>query len=391
VIINALIKKGIVPYDQMGAISATLLENPRIRESICKRLQFLFVDEFQDVDTTQLRVFESIRQEGRTVMFAVGDPEQYISSFTYGQRSISSPKYLKIPFFRFSEKANRSEWSENHRSCSEIVNFTNNFHSHLTQQSSSGSRGSPRVFILPETTMPEIVERFRTISDKEYCGQQAITRLYLGFANTTYDEVREQYGLVSVSHSSVSHRSALSETLDVITKLLCMSQTRIRDLWGLNLLEWRKLGISILRQLRSGEISSQEQVEKMVDAALPGQVERKYTTTSEIAALLEIIRSDSDRYENERCSSIHRAKGLEADAVLVVARTPSELCKWIQTDGLRRADDTTDSCRIGFVAFSRAKEVLCIACKKVIPDETKKLLSELGAMVIAEMSPREQK
>jgi DNA helicase-2/ATP-dependent DNA helicase PcrA len=239
--------------------------------------------------------------------------------------------------------------------------------------------------------MPEIVERFRDISEKQHCGKQTITRLYLGLANATYDDVREQYGLVSVSNSSVSHRSALSDTLDVVAKLLGMSQTRIRDLWGLNILEWRKLGIRVLRQLRSGEITTQEQVQNFVDAALPaaGQVERKYTPTSEIAALLDIIRSDSCRNESERCSSIHKAKGLEADAVLVVARTASELCKWIETDESRRADDGTDSCRVGFVAFSRAKEVLCIACKKAIPDETKQLLSELGAMVISEVSRTE--
>ena len=182
----------------------------------------------------------------------------------------------------------------------------------------------------------------------------------------------------------MSHRSALSDTLDVVAKLLGMNQTRVRDLWSLNTLEWRKLGIGVLRQLRSGGITTQEQVEKFVDAALPaaGQVERKYTPTSEIAALLDFIRSDSCRHENERCSSIHKAKGLEADAVLVVARTVAELCKWIETDGSRRAEDGTDSCRVGFVAFSRAKDVLCIACKKAIPDETKQLLTEYGATVI---------
>ncbi len=389
VIINALIKKGVVPYDQMGAISAALIDKPHIRKSIGKRVQFLFVDEFQDVDTTQLRVFEGMRQEGRTSMFAVGDPEQYISSFTYGQRCVVSPKYLKIPFFRFAEKANRSEWSENHRSCSEIVSFTNNFHSQLTQQSVSGSRGCPRVFVLPETAMPEIVERFRDISDTQHIGSQTITRLYLGLANATFDDVREQYGLVSVSNSSVSNRSALSDTLDVVAKLLGMSQNRIRDLWGLSILEWRKVGIQLLRQLRSGGITTYEQVEKFVYAVLPdaGQTERKYIAPSEIAALLEIVRTDSCRNENEKCSSIHKAKGLEADAVLVVARTAAELRKWIETDESRRAEDGTDSCRVGFVAFTRAKEVLCIACKKSIPDETKQLLSELGAMVISEVSP----
>jgi len=61
-------------------------------------------------------------------------------------------------------------------------------------------------------------------------------------------------------------------------------------------------------------------------------------------------------------STIHKSKGLEAEAVLVIAKTRSELLKWLQTDETLRADDSGDVCRLGFVAFSRAKKMLCIAC-----------------------------
>ena len=80
--------------------------------------------------------------------------------------------------------------------------------------------------------------------------------------------------------------------------------------------------------------------------------------------------------ESERCSSINRAKGLEADAVLVVAKTPNELNKWLVIDGDEREADKQDKSRLGYVAFTRPREMLCLACLKAIDDETRQRLAE---------------
>jgi len=69
---------------------------------------------------------------------------------------------------------------------------------------------------------------------------------------------------------------------------------------------------------------------------------------------------------NDWSSSIHQAKGLEAVAVLAVARSLNENKSWCMTDHAQRIADKADTCRLGFVAFSRAMELLCIGMRLTV-------------------------
>ncbi|KUP08425.1 hypothetical protein Q75_02880 [Bacillus coahuilensis p1.1.43] len=55
-------------------------------------------------------------------------------------------------------------------------------------------------------------------------------------------------------------------------------------------------------------------------------------------------------------------------------------------DKQSRFKDKQDTCRIGYVAFSRAKEFLCIACLEEIDDEIKKHLSSLKVVMVPAIS-----
>ena len=85
-------------------------------------------------------------------------------------------------------------------------------------------------------------------------------------------------------------------------------------------------------------------------------------------------------------STIHTIKGLEADAVLAIAKTEAELLLWLETDhSIRdayRDGEKTDYPRLGYVAFSRARKLLGIACLERISAETIQQLEELGVSVI---------
>ena len=85
----------------------------------------------------------------------------------------------------------------------------------------------------------------------------------------------------------------------------------------------------------------------------------------------------------ELCASIRKAKGLQADAVLVVAKDVADLKKWLQTDRLVRVADKQDKCRLGYVAFTRPKEMLCIGCVKEIDAELIQMLQTLGIVTVA--------
>ena len=81
------------------------------------------------------------------------------------------------------------------------------------------------------------------------------------------------------------------------------------------------------------------------------------------------------------CTTIHKSKGLEADMVLVVAKNNIELSKWLEIEKEKRYDDIShDVCRRGFVAFSRARELLVISCKEGIDDENKTILQKLNVL-----------
>jgi superfamily I DNA/RNA helicase len=97
-----------------------------------------------------------------------------------------------------------------------------------------------------------------------------------------------------------------------------------------------------------------------------------------LSQLKGVIAAGFTGSQSERCSSIHRAKGLEADAVLVVATTPSELTSWLVVDSAARAADKQDICRVGYVAFTRAREMLCLACLKPLNDKTRQLVIDRG-------------
>ncbi|MBE9480586.1 MAG: hypothetical protein IMY69_02700 [Bacteroidetes bacterium] len=79
----------------------------------------------------------------------------------------------------------------------------------------------------------------------------------------------------------------------------------------------------------------------------------------------------------ESCySSIHSAKGLEATSVLAIAYSKNELDKWLnfQEANINLDDDY----RLGYVAFSRARDMLCISCLEEISDEITNKLESLN-------------
>lgn len=381
--LTALLKQGIVPYEKMGSVAATLVEMKEIRRLVGHRLQFLFVDEFQDVDTTQHRVFDSLRKEKKTNIYVVGDPEQYISSFTYRVRGIKAPEYAKIPFFRFASQSDCQNLEANRRSCDEIVDFTNQFHGHLTQKGQQGKRGIQRVVFVEEREVEQIIERFRSLTDEWHSGNAPISRLYLSHFNSTLDAARQRFGLVPISNNGASHTSLLQEALDVIAKALEMSQRRVCNTFDLDQLAWRKVGLRLLKLIRAGEVNTTDDLKTCLKERLPAaDFGSNADVSHELGVLVDCVLHGTTQADREQISSIHKAKGLEADSVLVVAKNQSELRKWCEQDSLTRAGDKEDICRIGFVAFSRARESLVLACLNEIDGETKTLLESLGVRIV---------
>lgn len=380
-----LVKTGRVPFDQVAVVSAKLVQNKRVRSAVANRLQYLFVDEFQDVDTTQLTIIDEIRKAGKTSIYVVGDPEQYISGYTYKLRAIPPPEFARIPFFRFAEKSKQDTQDLNRRSCLEIVTFTNQLHSEIDQVPCRGSLPYGGVYFISETKLDDIVASFRRVVevlDSKY--KIPPVRLHLSFENKTFRDHAEKHGLVPISNESPGRRTLLADSLSLIPLVVGQSQEEIRQSCNLDLISIRKVGIQLLKNISSGNVTNTEDLRSFVRAALALPVDNNNCVRADdaIRRLQHALTHGASDQIRDRFASIHKAKGLQAEAVLVVAENSSRLSKWLITDKKQRQSDKNDECRIGFVGFSRAKDILCIACLQEASPTLVTQLKGLGVKVV---------
>jgi DNA helicase-2/ATP-dependent DNA helicase PcrA len=372
-----LIKKGIVPYDAMIPKTRMIMKEPAIRDRICGRLAYIFVDEFQDSDIGMLEIFEHFRKADKTALYVVGDPEQYVMSFAY--RNQSPPNHDQIPFFRFKKSAKLEPIIENHRSNGEIVTFANQFREDLKQRAVKPNRNEPRVLFIPATTLEEIIPQYQALSANVETEENQLTRLYLSEENATFDSVRDQFKLKPTSNVGRKTRTILGDALELLSVALDRSQRRVCEEFQLSRLQWRGLGIRMLKELRSPEYGI-TQLNVFIADVFGHKVSNSRIKLIEDG--LNILRAeftgDNSSQMTEMYSSIRKAKGLQADAVLVVAKSIAELKKWLQTDRSCRLADKQDKCRLGYVAFTRPREMLCIACLKELDTELIHMLHNLG-------------
>jgi len=377
-----LIKKGIVPYDSMIPTSRRILERSGIRDRICRRLAYIFVDEFQDADIGMFELFKHFRKAAKTTLFAVGDPEQYVMSFAY--RGQKPPAFDKIPFFRFKKLAQSEPIIENHRSNGEIVTFANQFREDLQQKAVKPYRNEPRVLFISATVLEEIVRLYQALSANIETEEEHRTRLYLSEENATFDSVCNQFKLTPISNIGRKANTLLGDTLELLSVTLDRSQRRICEEYGLSQIQLRAIGTRLLRGLGAGQYGIDQLVMFVVDKFDHKVSKSRITLIEDGLSLLNagLARKASEQM-TELYASIRKAKGLQADATLVVAKSVNELKKWLQTDRSARVADKQDKCRLGYVAFTRSREMLCIACLKKLDTELIQKLQNLGIVTVA--------
>ena len=378
-VINKLLREGKIPFGQISGLSAKLMEEARVRDIVCNRIQFLFMDEFQDTDTVQLKIFDAIRKGKKTKMYSVGDPEQYILGFTYDLRRVRKPTFDKIPINRFAENCQKCQLDINRRACEQIVEFTNQFHTLIQQVSEVGPAGNGGVFFIERTDLDLVIFKFFEMTEEIIKSCEKSKRLFLGYENKTYDGFIEKYGLIPISNEHRREKSLLAESLDIISSATQLSRKAIREEYNLKRIELRKLGIRLMKAIMAERVGTRDELIGFIKDNL-----RLPCTNGEVAVdstlnrLCFLLKNEPEVYGRNFHSSIHKAKGLEAECVLVVAKTLNELKKWIETEFEERCKDKQDTCRIGFVGFTRAKQILCIACKAPLGDQVREELRNLG-------------
>lgn len=382
-VVNKLLGKGKIPFGQISVISSKLMEESRIRDIVCNRIQFLFMDEFQDTDTLQLKIFDAIRKGKKTKMYSVGDPEQYILGFTYGLRGTKKPTFDKIPINKFCKSCEERHLDINRRSCEQIVTFTNQFHTSIKQVSDVGQTENGGVFFIEHTDLDIVISKFLEMTEKTLESCEDPKRLFLGHENKTFDGFIEKYGLIQISNDHKRQKSLLAESIDLISFATELSRKSIRQNFGYKRIELRKLGMQLMKAIQDGGIGTADDLVCFLDdgLGLPCS-EDAINIDSALKRLCFLLKKRNEDTVGNFHSSIHKAKGLEAECVLVVAKNLKELQKWLETVFDERCKDKQDTCRIGFVGFTRARQILCIACKQPIRDPVRDNLVKLGVTAV---------
>ena len=376
-----LIKKGIVPFDAMVPIARELLKLDTVRARLSRRIAHLFVDEFQDTDIGMLEIIDQFRKSGQTRLYAVGDPEQFVMGFTY--RGTTIPAFDKLPFFRFEKQADSRPLIENHRSNPEIVEFANRFRDDLQQKSMKPKRDTSRVLFIRGTVLREIVTKFQEISADVEVHGAVRTRLYLSEVNATFDSIMEEFGIRVTSNLGKKTPTLLGDALELIATALDRTPRKVCLEMKLSRIQWRSAGTSLLKQVMRREFCVQDFVgfiaERFGHAVSSSRVGTLQDGLDQLKSHLATGLVESCP---EQTASIRRAKGLEADAVLALALGLAELKKWLSTDRSSRIADKQDKCRLGYVAFTRPREMLCIACLKPLDADSESLIRQLGVKVV---------
>ena len=147
-------------------------------------------------------------------------------------------------------------------------------------------------------------------------------------------------------------------------------------------IEYRKFCFEIVRCLKSRNFNNFDRLANSIRK----QFQEKFNIIDDSGKQVDVEKSLNELSNNkpitlslypESCySSIHSAKGLEATSVLAIAYSKNELDKWLNFQEANNNLD--DDYRLGYVAFSRARDMLCIACLDEISNELKNRLKSLN-------------
>lgn len=369
--------KGVISYDQIEWIAEKILYGGTFRRDdlqirikkesgnavskvISYRLQGIFVDEYQDATITQHKIFKKIILTGYTEYFyCVGDSEQYIYGFTYGKKGKKQPNFTAIPIKEFERAKNviPKIIKDNYRSSFEIVEFLNKF-SNIKQTPCTSFTKKIPVFYIKETNVNKIILSFRKL-----CGLYGLgnyKKFFLAYSQKTLNPMKSN-SVYGITNNVIRHNLILLEILRYISGVLGVSQKKICEIKSIDQFEFRKIGFKILELIKKQPDIIQSEINNNIISMLGMKILKNHKCED----MLERIKNSyigSEQNGKDCFTTIHKAKGLEACSVLVIAETAKKLENWLEVNKDVRENDNSDQCRIGFVAYSRAKQLLCLSC-----------------------------
>jgi DNA helicase-2/ATP-dependent DNA helicase PcrA len=389
-IADSLKKKGYITFDQTLTLSRDSMTVPRIAYQVANRLQFLFVDEFQDSGNEIFSILEVIRKIGLTQIYCVGDPEQYIQSFDSSIRSFTNIPILKAA-------ANSSylvALNNNNFRCSQpIVDFLNHFNcrefngvrfSQVVRDKSTDCppkhlASAPAVFFFKTQggSVSSAIERFSNVCDTENISME--NRCLLAKEERLVKRIIAAVNNKYMNPKKTGSLSPVSIIRDTVLYVLSINSEEFYNVYKKTSHDLRKLAVELFHAIDRGDIMNENQFVNYL------RDNHNLYPNRGMLIKVEDLRSSIALPGGSGAptvANIHTIKGLEHKAVLVFAKNEEELAAWLETDRSKRDSDKNDVCRIGYVAFSRAERLLAISCLGSISTDTENILKSKGVKII---------
>lgn len=366
------ITKGIYTYDGIIKYSKEIINKKGIFKSLSNKLQFLYVDEYQDMSSYGHQIIMRINKGGNTNVFVVGDPDQSIYRFRYGESQIGekAPILDKQPIIQLRDLPNDECEKRclliNYRSSKEIVTFVNRYSTLENQQADKDS--FCKICFITDITYENIINNMNNII-KKFNSQGKL--MILAKKNDTLNLFGESIDRMTSSNANSSYIDC-NKIISTVISLTGYSKVDFMNNYELSRFDLRLLAIHIRKRMMENHLFKIEN--NVIQEVFLSLFSRKIIFKDSEA--LSEDKTINYNYNNQydfntgnntvECISIHKAKGLEAENVLLIAKTRKELLKWLNMNNENMLSVKDEDYRLGYVAFSRAKRILMIACLEQI-------------------------
>ena len=382
--------KGYITFDQTLSIAKDCVSNTAIVKSLSNRLQFLFVDEFQDSGNDVYSIIENIRKQQKTKIYCVGDPEQYIQSFDSSIRAFEN-----IPILKAARSSNYDLDinDKNFRCTQKIVLFLNKFNGRqfktLVFKQLATSKicdiavevGEDVLFSTKWGTVTPMIEEFYIKC--ESLGIPMSDRCILAKKNDVIKRIIAAVNNHYMNPKKETGVSPMKAIQDALLTTLQINQTEFCNRYQTTVYTLRKHSIAIFKAINDGRITNENTYVIFVKEILKLEIKQG------IPVKIDNLRFDFSNHligNAVTVCNIHTIKGLESQAVLAIAKTEEELLLWIETKHsvreLKRDNEKTDYPRLGYVAFSRAERLLCLGCLQEVSLTTLQKLQALDVQLL---------
>lgn len=365
--VQAAAKKGVYTYDSIIAISRELSNQKNILQSIGNKLQFLYVDEYQDISRYGHNIILKIEKTKYTHISVVGDPDQSIYRFRYGNSQIGekAPDEKKQPLRELMDmaesKCKKRSLLVNHRSSAEIVSFINQYSTLEKQKAEKGE--ICKIQFISTDNVEEIVKRFDKVCEL----YQGKTKLIVAKNNDTLAEFNN-----TVFEDTVIDNKLIKDSKsiqDFIISSSGLNYHAFMDKYDFSPFELKKIAVGTRKIIKKYPQKDVLEIASALSNKLFGKkIEQSnsiyFDDNGKPQKYNFSFSNEEEIFDNKeiRILTIHKSKGLEADGVLVIAENRKQFFKWLNMSSKDLKNEKDEEYRLGYVAYSRAKRVLALAC-----------------------------